>query len=188
MADAARCVACRTCELACALAHAGTEDLVEAIFRLRARPRIYIEPAGQLAVPLQCRHCDDAPCVRVCPSGALWRPDQSGPVMVSQEKCIGCAFCMEACPFGVITLAETTVGTEEGLRKAVIKCDLCQSRQAQGLLPACVASCPVGALAFEEVDRQAARARARTAAAAAAAGDGGPEALASGVSPQSRRG
>lgn len=187
VADAARCVACRTCELACALAHAGTEDLVEAIFRLRSRPRIYIEPAGQLAVPLQCRHCDDAPCVRVCPSGALSRPDQSGPVLVSQQKCIGCAFCVEACPFGVITLAETTVGPEGGLRKAVIKCDLCQSRQAQGLLPACVASCPVGALAFEEVEQQAARARARTAA--AAAGDGGADTavVGGGVMSKSRR-
>jgi len=140
VADATRCLACRTCELACALAHVETDDLVEAIFRLKARPRIYIEPAGSLAVPLQCRHCDDAPCVRVCPSGALWRPDQDGPVMVNQEKCIGCAFCMEACPFGVITLAETTVAAEQ-LRKAVVKCDLCQSRQSQGLLPACVASC-----------------------------------------------
>jgi len=174
VADVAKCLACRTCELACALAHVETDDLVEAIYSLKAKPRIYIEPAGSLTVPLQCRHCDDAPCVRVCPSGALWRPDQSGPVMVSQEKCIGCAFCMEACPFGVITLAETTVG-EEGLRKAVIKCDLCQSRQTQGLLPACVASCPVGALAFEEVDQQAAQARARTAAAAAAASEGGEQ-------------
>ena len=164
-----RCTACRTCELACALAHAQTDDLVEALFRRGAKPRIYIQPAGGLAVPLQCRHCDDAPCATVCPTGALSRPNLAEPVLVDQERCIGCEFCVEACPFGVIVLSRTSVpGAPEG-RRAVIKCDLCQDRQRNGLGPACVASCPVAALAFEEVGATARDARARTAKRAAAA-------------------
>jgi len=159
--------------LACALAHAGQggqDDLVEAIFHQKAKARIYIESAGALAVPLQCRHCEDAPCVRVCPSGALWRPDEGGPVLVDAQRCIGCAFCVEVCPFGVIRLARRAgVGaSESGL--AVVKCDLCEARQSAGMGPACVDSCPVGALAFQEVEENAKRTRARTAMKIAADG------------------
>ena len=165
VADPNKCLACRACEIACALAHAGTDDLAEAI-RQGAKPRIYVEAAGSFAVPLQCRHCEDAPCVRVCPSGALSRPSRESPVLVDREKCIGCAFCVEVCPFGVIRLAR--VGLEDVSRdgEVVIKCDLCIQRQAEGLKPACVSACPVGALAFEEVEENAKKLRAKTAAAA----------------------
>lgn len=155
-----RCLACRACEIACALAHTDTDDLVEAIFRRGAKPRVYIESAEGLAVPLQCRHCEDAPCVRVCPSGALARPSEAEPVLVDQEKCIGCAYCVQVCPFGVIRLASD--------EKAIIKCDLCVRRQAEGLQPACVAACPVTALSLEELDENAKKARSRVAAQAAA--------------------
>ena len=162
VADVPKCLACRACEIACALAHVEAEDLVTAIAQQGASPRIYIESAGELAVPLQCRHCQDAPCVRVCPSGALWRPGEAEPVLVNQEKCIGCAFCVEACPFGVIRLASK--------KKAVIKCDLCAERQSAGLQPACVCACPVGALSWQEVATAAKQTRARTAARVAAGG------------------
>jgi len=152
-------MACRGCELACALAHAGTKDLVEAIYGRDAKPRIYIEPAGDLAVPLQCRHCEDAPCVRVCPSGALTRASEASPVLVVHQRCIGCGFCVESCPFGVIRLARSAEpGISDG-RMAVIKCDLCAKRLAEGLQPACVSSCPVGALSFEEAEENARKAR-----------------------------
>jgi carbon-monoxide dehydrogenase iron sulfur subunit len=131
---------------------------VEAI-KQGARPRIFIEAAGAFAVPLQCRHCEDAPCARVCPSGALSRPSEAEPVLIDQEKCIGCGFCVQACPFGVIRLAPSP-GSDA---KAVIKCDLCFGRQAQGLQPACVEACPVRALKFVEVEENARQAR-RTAA------------------------
>jgi len=162
VADVSKCLACRTCEIACALAHVEANDLVGALASEDAFPRIYIEPAGELAVPLQCRHCQDAPCVRVCPSGALWRSGEAQPVLVDQEKCIGCAFCVEACPFGVIRLAPG--------RKAVIKCDLCAERQSAGLQPACVSACPVGALSWQEVATAAKQTRVRTAARVAAGG------------------
>ena len=165
VADPLKCLACRACELACALAHTESDDLVEAIFEGGAKPRIYIEWAGGLAVPLQCRHCEDAPCVRVCPTGALSRLGEAdlqdeGPVLADQEKCIGCAFCVQACPFGVIRIASGG--------KVIIKCDLCVTRQAEGLQPACVAACPVAALTLEDVAENAKRARAKAAAEVAA--------------------
>ncbi len=154
VAKAEKCMGCRGCELACALAHAAAVDLPAAI-AAGARPRIYLAAAGPLAVPLQCRHCADAPCVRVCPTAALRRTDEESPVLVDPEKCIGCGFCVEACPFGVIRLGRGW--------KVVLKCDLCRERLARGQGPACVAACPVGALAFEEVEEDARRKRARTA-------------------------
>ena len=69
---------------------------------------------------------------------------------VEQGKCIGCAYCVQACPFGVILLGEFRVTDGSDDRKAVIKCDLCESRLAQGLGPACVAACPVSALWLAE--------------------------------------
>jgi len=168
VADPAKCLACRGCELACALAHAGTNDLVEAIYGRGAKPRIYIESAGGLAVPLQCRHCEDAPCVRVCPSGALSRASEGSPVAVAQQKCIGCGFCVEVCPFGVIRLARSAEPEISDGRTAVIKCDLCVKRLAEGLPPACVSSCPVGALSFVEAEDNARKARAWAAAQVAA--------------------
>jgi carbon-monoxide dehydrogenase iron sulfur subunit len=171
VADPKRCLACRTCELACAVAHAASDDLVQTVLSQRVKPRIYIESAGRLAVPLQCRHCEDAPCLRVCSSGALWRADEAGPVLVRQERCIGCAFCVEVCPFGVIRLARVVRADGSNNELAVVKCDLCQQPQAAGLLPACVASCPVKALSWQEVEDVAKRMRAVTAAGLGA--DGG---------------
>ncbi|NQU23724.1 MAG: 4Fe-4S dicluster domain-containing protein [Candidatus Nealsonbacteria bacterium] len=161
VADPAKCLACRACETACAMAHVDTDDLIEAIAVHGASPRIYIEAAGEFAVPLQCRHCDDAPCMQVCPSGALMRHSQGGPVLADQAKCIGCQYCVQACPFGVIRI--------NSKQAAVIKCDLCIARRGQGLEPACVEACPVGALRLAEMEADAKQARARTAAQAVAA-------------------
>ncbi len=155
VADPVKCLACRTCEWACALAHAESEDLVRAIVQGGAQPRIYIEAADELAVPLQCRHCEDAPCVQICPTGALFRSNPQTPVLVEASKCIGCEFCVQVCPFGVIRVSASG--------KAVVKCDLCSGRLAKGLAPACVSSCPVQALSFEEVKEDAARKRLQTA-------------------------
>lgn len=154
--------------MACATAHASTDDVARMLAEGASKPRIYIESAGELAVPLQCRHCEDAPCVRVCPTSALWRQGATGPVLTEQSKCIGCAFCVEACPFGVIRLTAGAGAAVLGNGKVILKCDLCAQRLAQGLAPACVAACPVAALKFEDVDQGAKRARLKTALAAAA--------------------
>ena len=124
VADPRKCLACRTCEWAWRMAHAESEDLRQLLGGSGPRPAVYIQAAGQLAVPLQCRHCDDAPCVEVCPTAAPSRLDADGPVLADQGKCIGCEFCVQACPFGVIRLTSD--------RKMIIKCDLCAARLAAG--------------------------------------------------------
>jgi len=140
-----RCLGCRSCQIACAVAHSASKTLVGALAEEpRPVPRVTVEAVEGLAVPLQCRHCEDAPCVMVCPTEAIHRPAPEGPVLVDQERCIGCKFCLMACPFGVIKMSRH--GT------AIIKCDLCFERLKRGELPACVEACPVRALEFREVE------------------------------------
>ena len=146
---------CLNCELACAVAHSKSKDLLGAIEE-GAEPRVDVVPFGQRAIPLQCRHCEDAPCVAVCPTGALQKHQPEAPVLIDQDLCIGCKSCMLVCPFGVISLS--TRG------KAIVKCDLCVERLAQGQEPACVEACPTGALKFGTLEEYLASVRARAAA------------------------
>lgn len=147
-----KCLACKSCELACALAHSQSEVLSEAVAESpRPQRRVTVEAAGGFAVPLQCRHCEDAPCITICPTEAIHRCGPEGPVLVDQDRCIGCNFCLMVCPFGVIEVSN------DG--KAVVKCDLCLERTKTGEPPACVAGCPTGALKFEEVSKRPAEQR-----------------------------
>lgn len=139
--DPKKCVACRTCELQCAVAHSKSKDIMKAIFeKPLPKPRIKVEGTAELVMPLQCRHCEDAPCVEVCPTKAIERHEESGPVLINQERCIGCKWCVLVCPFGSISV------DAEG--KKVTKCDLCVERLEKNDLPACVSGCPTGALQF----------------------------------------
>lgn len=154
--DPTRCLACRSCELACAVAHSRAKTLVGAITESPApESRVSLEVAEDITLPLQCRHCEDAPCVVVCPTKALSKPAAEGPVLLDQQLCIGCKSCVLVCPFGVIHLSR------DG--KAMIKCDLCVERLAAGELPACVSSCPTGALRFESTAEAARTTRKRAA-------------------------
>jgi carbon-monoxide dehydrogenase iron sulfur subunit len=99
-----------------------------------AAARIYvvkIEASG-VDEPHVCRLCGHAPCVEACPTGALYRDDATGAVLLSAERCSGCSACVDACPFGVATLHPAT-----GL---ALICDLCSGD------PACVKRCATGAI------------------------------------------
>jgi len=150
--DEDRCLGCKSCVLECALAHSEAETLVEA---LRAdvppQPRVHVEQGGQYGTPLQCRHCEDAPCIAVCPTEAIRRTGDDQPVLLDRDRCIGCKCCIFICPFGVIEMSR------DG--KAAVKCDLCAERTAAGRDPACVAACPTGALRFVELDEELKRRR-----------------------------
>jgi len=139
-----KCLACKTCQIECAVAHSISKELVSAISEApRPRPRVSVEEVENFAIPLQCRHCEDAPCIKVCPTEAIVRADKNQPVAIDSSRCIGCKWCVIACPFGVISLdAESRVA---------IKCDLCMERLQKGEQPACVAACPTGALTFVKI-------------------------------------
>jgi len=150
--DPERCMGCHTCEMACAVAHSESKDLFKAIYEEpRSKPRVVVEAVGRTSVPLQCRHCEDAPCVAVCPTRAMAKLED-GPVVVREELCIGCKACILVCPFGAVAMGPGG--------KVAHKCDLCIERLEAGEEPACASSCPTGALRFvpaEEVAREARR-------------------------------
>jgi len=122
------CIGCRTCEIACALEHVapGAEF----------HPRLKVMRPDNLSVPVMCHQCENAPCVKACPVGAL----TMGPERVEADagRCIACQSCVVACPVGAITI-ETPVG----LTPTIVKCDLCGDRERG---PACVDVCPTAAL------------------------------------------
>ncbi len=146
--DANKCMSCHSCELQCAVAHSKSKDLLKAIHEEpRPENRVILEQLGDKTMPLHCRHCEDAPCITVCPTGAVFRKSADYPVIVDNDKCIGCHECILICPFGVMRKGKDT--------KTVIKCDLCAARLHQGQNPACVDACPTHAIEFLTVEEAA---------------------------------
>jgi tetrathionate reductase subunit B len=93
-------------------------------------------------VPKLCNHCDNPPCVQVCPVGATFK-SRDGVVLVDSKYCIGCRYCIQACPYGARFLDPRT--------KTADKCTFCYHRITKGLLPACVEICPTQARVFGEI-------------------------------------
>lgn len=96
------------------------------------------------ALPTMCQQCENAPCVSVCPTGASYRDDKTNVVLVDKEKCIGCKYCMMACPYGVRSWNKS--------EQCVEKCTLCGHLTSQDKLPACVKSCAAGARFYGDLD------------------------------------
>lgn len=150
-----RCLGCHTCELACAAAHSGAGSVLGAVLAgERLQPRNRVVQVGTAKLSTQCRQCEDAPCVKVCPTHATYRTETY--TAVEQRLCIACRMCVMVCPFGAIHVATTT-----GDRRAAVKCDLCVDRPGG---PACVEGCPTRALSLRyprEVMQQAVQASAQ---------------------------
>jgi len=131
-----RCTGCRVCELVCSAAHEG--DFRPSASRIQVLS--FDETVQDL--PIVCHQCPDAPCVEACPSGALYRDEETGVILVNEEECLGCRSCVEACVVGLdLVPPEQKLAIrfyENG--QAPIKCDLC------GGDPQCVKYCPTQAL------------------------------------------
>lgn len=136
-----KCVGCYACRLACqAKNHLEPGESFIKFHELETGtyPNVYNE-----IVPTQCQHCEDAPCAAVCPTHATYVTD-SGVVLVDPEKCIGCKYCMAACPYQARWVDDDT--------GEVGKCTFCHHRTAHGLLPACVSTCVTRARYFGDLD------------------------------------
>jgi molybdopterin-containing oxidoreductase family iron-sulfur binding subunit len=113
-------------------------------------------------VPVLCNHCENPPCVRVCPTGATWKR-KDGIVMMDYHRCIGCRYCMAACPYGARSfnwqdprpaVKKMNPRFPTRTKGVVEKCSFCEERLAQGLQPACVAACREKALIFGDLRAQ----------------------------------
>ena len=152
--DVTLCIGCRKCEAACARANGLPEpavpfdDLAVLVTRRRMDHALFTvvnrfgEATDPAFVKIQCMHCLDPACVSACPVSALTR-DERGIVQYHVDRCIGCRYCMIACPFGVPAYEYHDAWTPR-----VRKCGLCADLVASGQAPACVTACPREAIAF----------------------------------------
>ncbi len=119
----------------------GLKGDIESIKELSASALTVLDERGDLYVRKLCMHCLEPTCVSVCPVGALQKT-ADGPVVYESSKCIGCRYCMQACPFDVPRYEWNKPVPR------VAKCDFCATRQAQGLMPACAEACPAEATVY----------------------------------------
>ncbi|GMO24333.1 MAG: 4Fe-4S dicluster domain-containing protein [Termitinemataceae bacterium] len=144
-----RCIGCRTCMIACVVAHEGKRIFEIDPDGYSFNPRLFMVKTAKLSAPVQCRHCENAACKQACTSSAIVIKD--GIVSIDQKKCIGCKNCVIACPFGAVEIVETAEVNRDGTAKRTAnKCDLCKGSADS---PQCVRVCPTEALAVvtEEV-------------------------------------
>ena len=153
--DLGRCRNARKCIIACDHHHQLTPD----------RPFIKVlrmqdnKESSPYWMPKKCFHCDNPPCVKVCPVGATYKRSD-GLVLIDNERCIGCRFCMAACPYSARVFnwgepkaqetehsysPETSIPSQVG---TVEKCDFCPDMLRQNKVPHCITACPNGALYF----------------------------------------
>lgn len=138
--DAGKCIGCHACTAACKVKN----DTPGGAFWTRVatvEQGTYPEARPYSAPLSRCMHCEYPACASACPVGALWKTEQ-GPVTYDAEKCIGCRYCMTACPF------QTPKLNWDNVLPSVQKCQLCADRLAAELEPACTSACPTGALKF----------------------------------------
>ena len=169
--DVSKCIACRACQVACKAwndlpgevtvclgCYDNPHDLSPDTWNRIAFYEIERE-GGQVAWlfrPVRCMHCADAPCVRVCPTGALYK-DPLGFTAYDESKCNGCGYCTQFCPYDIPRLKEADLW---GKGKAT-KCTFCQDRAINGLIPACAQACPTGAIKYGDRNDLVAEGRAR---------------------------
>jgi Fe-S-cluster-containing dehydrogenase component len=119
------------------------------------------EDIKKAPVLVLCNHCDNPPCVRVCPTQATWKRESDGIVMMDWHRCIGCRYCVVACPYGARSfnwrdprpfIKEIDPDFPTRMRGVVEKCIFCEERLARGQMPACVEACKYGAMTFGDLE------------------------------------
>ena len=174
--DLSRCIGCRRCVHACVKENNQSRDPEVQWIRVLEMDKEegvnvhhsdpYYDPAevpreGHFYMPVQCQQCKKPPCTKVCPVGATWR-EKDGIVVVDYNWCIGCRYCMAACPYGArhFNWGEPSLpagevnpdthyfGNRPRPKGVVEKCTFCIQRTRKGLYPACVEICPTGSRKF----------------------------------------
>ncbi len=140
--DTRRCIGCHACTVACK----SEFDVPLGVNRSWVE---YIEKgtypnAARSFLPRLCNHCSEPQCVDVCPTGATWKRDEDGVVVIDPEVCIGCKYCIQACPYGARFLNPITGAAD--------KCDFCLHRTTQGIEPSCVNTCIGKARIFGDIN------------------------------------
>ena len=142
--DSSKCIDCKACMVSCKVANEVPEGQWRNWIKqdmpdlMASRPgRAHFQPGG-------CMHCDNPTCVAACPTGATFKSDKDGTVVIDQDLCIGCGNCIPACPYAA--------RYRHPEKKKAEKCDFCTERRARGQVPACVDTCPTKARVFGDIN------------------------------------
>lgn len=139
--DVRKCIGCQACTIGCIMENRVPADSFRTFvstYEVKDGEKI-----GTYVLPRLCNHCSDPPCVGVCPVGATFK-QRDGAVMVDSDRCVGCAYCVQACPYDARFINHETNTAD--------KCTFCGHRLAVGLLPACVETCVGGARVFGDLN------------------------------------
>jgi tetrathionate reductase subunit B len=141
LVDVRRCIGCQACTVACIMENAVPVN------SFRTVVSTYVvetgSTAGTYVLPRLCNHCEHPPCVPVCPVAATFRRED-GVVLVDGDRCVGCGYCVQACPYDARFINAKTGKAD--------KCTFCAHRVGAGLLPACVETCVGGARLFGDIN------------------------------------
>ena len=166
--DTRACIGCHSCAVACKVEN----DLPEGLWWNRVvtvggdemdTPSGSYPDLSMWFLTIACQHCEEPPCVPVCPTGATYKRESDGLVLVDYDKCIGCGACLQACPYdGVRNRNEPALnyhsdfamggGSAPQQPGTVTKCTFCAHRVANGEQPACIDSCPARARFFGDLN------------------------------------
>ncbi|MCM8795422.1 MAG: 4Fe-4S dicluster domain-containing protein [Candidatus Omnitrophica bacterium] len=134
-----KCLGCKSCEIACAVAHSLSGELFntlqEEVLSLPRKKVLYYKDKNY---PVSCRHCKEPKCVDACMAKALVYDKEKGMVLHDTERCVGCWMCVMVCPYAAIRPNLKT--------KIPLRCDRCNDKDN----PACVEACPTGAIIWQE--------------------------------------
>ncbi len=159
--DLDRCIGCNACVIACKVEHNTPVDIH--FTKILEREIGTYPEANRQFLPVMCNHCDDAPCIDVCPTQATYAREKDGIVLIDWDKCIGCGGCILACPYEQrFPVHDNRTSFPDGgdFKSTVVdrapngvtvKCDFCYHRIDAGKEPACVEACPTNARIFGEI-------------------------------------
>ena len=140
--DHRTCIGCHACTVACKAEHDVPLGVVPHLGEVRREAATFPDTRRYFSV-MRCNHCDDAPCVQICPTTALYRRED-GIVDFDADRCIGCKSCMQACPYDALYI--------DPRPNTAAKCNFCAHRVEVGLEPACVIVCPTQAIVAGDLD------------------------------------
>ena len=144
LVDIRRCIGCQACTVSCSMENLPPlGQFRTTVLQYEVDTKVQGAPPAMVSLPRLCNHCDNPPCIPVCPVGATYKRED-GIVAVDGDRCVGCAYCVQACPYDARFINHETNKAD--------KCTFCAHRVDAGLLPACVETCVGGARIFGDIN------------------------------------